>query len=239
MNAEVVGLQALVVFLLSACSLRTNRGSGDLITESRDVRDFDRVSLTGSGEVVITQTGEESLTVETDDNLMQYVRTEVTGGTLNLGIDTDGRSISPTRLRFTLTVKDVDGLKISGSGDITTGDFDTERLEVEVSGSGDVRIDALTVENVVVRISGSGDVELAGEATGQDIDISGSGKYRAGDLSSAEAKVTISGSGDATVWVTDSLDVRISGSGSVDYFGNPTTDLSGSGSGKIKSLGEK
>jgi hypothetical protein len=237
---KVLGLLAIVVFLLSACGFRVIRGSGDLVTESRSVSNFDRVSLSGSGEVIVTQSGEESLTVETDDNIIEYVTTEVRGGTLYLGFDTTGpKSISPTRLRFDLNVKELIGLKISGSGEITAASLDTDRLEVGVSGSGDVEIDSLTAQEVEVRISGSGNVELAGEATGQDITVSGSGKLRAGDLRSETVEVSISGSGDATVWAIESLDARISGSGSVEYYGSPTVDSSGSGSGKVRHLGGK
>ena len=76
-----------------------------MVSESRDVSGFDRVSLSGSGEVIITQSGEESLSVETDDNIMQYVKTEVRGGTLYLDIDAQGVAVlSPTRLTFTLSV---------------------------------------------------------------------------------------------------------------------------------------
>ena len=236
---KVAGLITLVVFLLSACGIGTVRGSGKLIAEARDVRDFDRVDLSGSGEVLITQSEEESLTVETDDNIMQYITTEVKGRTLELGVDIKGKGISPTRLRFTLNVKDLVGLNISGSGEITAGGLDTERLDVSVSGSGQVRVDSLKAENVDVRISGSGDVELAGEASRQDVDINGSGDYRAGDLRGETVEITISGSGDTTVWATGSLDVSINGSGSAEYYGSPTVDHSGSGSGKLQSLGEK
>jgi hypothetical protein len=237
---KAVGLLAIVILLLSACGFRIIRGSGKLVTESRSVRDFDRVSLSGSGEVVITQGGEESLTVETDDNVIKYVTTEVRGGTLYLGFDTERvRSISPTRLQFALSVKDLVGVKISGSGDIIAASLDTDRLDVGVSGSGDVEIDSLTAEDVEVQITGSGNVELAGEATGQDITISGSGELHAGDLKGETVEVTINGSGGVTVWAAESLDARINGSGSVKYYGNPTVDLSGSGSGKIRSLGEK
>lgn len=237
--SKTVGLLAVVV-LLSACGFQIIRGSGDLVTETRSVSNFDRVSLSGSGEVIVTQSGTESLTIETDDNVIEHVTTEVRGGTLYLGFDTTKvKSFSPSRLRFDLNVKDLVGVKISGSGDITAASLDTDRLDVGVSGSGDIQIDSLTADEVEVQISGSGNVELAGEATGQDITITGSGEFHAGDLRGETVEITISGSGSATIWVIQSLDARISGSGSVNYYGSPTVDSSGSGSGKIRGLGEK
>jgi hypothetical protein len=227
-----------LVLMLCACSLGAVRGSGKLITESRTVRDFDRVSLSGSGEVILTQGDGESLTVETDGNVMQYVTSEVRGGTLTLGTE-PGKRISPTRLKFTLRVRDLAGLRVSGSGDIDAERFDTDDLEITVSGSGEVQIDSLTADEVAIQISGSGDVELAGQVTGQEVTVSGSGKYRGGDVRSETVGVTISGSGDATVWATESLDARITGSGSVSYYGHPETSVSTPGSGKVRELGDK
>ena len=70
---------------MTACDAMAVNGSGDLITEVREVSGFDSIDLDGSGEVIITQGAGETLTVETDDNLMEHVETEVRGDTLHLG----------------------------------------------------------------------------------------------------------------------------------------------------------
>ena len=98
MKRHMILAVALTALLLSGCTLAGVRGSGDLVTESRQVSDFDRVALSGSGQVVITQGAEEGLSVEADDNLMQYVRTEVSGRTLELGLDAPGTIVRPSRL---------------------------------------------------------------------------------------------------------------------------------------------
>ena len=228
----------LAAIMLAACSFGVVRGSGRLVSDSRSVSDFDRVTLTTSGEVIISQGEEESLTVETDDNVMRHVTTQVEDGMLTLGTER-GKLISATRLTFNLTVRDLAGLRLTGSGDVTVERLDANRLEINVTGSGDVRIGLLAAKDVEVEITGSGDVDLAGQATGQDISVSGSGNYRGGDLRSDTVEITIRGSGGATVWATGSLDGSITGSGSVSYYGNPKTKTSASGSGKFSGLGEK
>jgi len=227
------------ILSVTACNASITTGSGNLITETREVSNFDSIDLSGSGEVIVTQGGGESLTIETDDNVMEHVKAEVNGGTLNLGFEDGLTAIAPTRLIFTVGVDDLTGLSISGSGDIESDRIETGRLDATISGSGDVQITDLTSDEVKARISGSGEIDLAGEAAAQDITIGGSGKYRAGDLRSESAEVNIGGSGDATVWVTETLFADISGSGSVDYYGQPSVSISGSGSGDITGLGEK
>jgi hypothetical protein len=237
-TSVMVLLLFVAVLTMTACNAVIT-GSGDLITETRQVSNFDRIELSGSGEVIVTQGGSESLSIETDDNVMKHVKAEVEGGTLKLGFEEGVSIISSTRLIFYVGVDDLTGVAISGSGDVETDMLETDSLEAAVSGSGDVRIADLTTGEVKASISGSGEIDLAGEAAAQDITISGSGQYLAADVCSESVSVSISGAGDATVCATGTLDANISGSGSVDYYGRPSVNSSGSGSGKINNLGDK
>ncbi|MCP4396718.1 MAG: DUF2807 domain-containing protein [bacterium] len=235
----VIAVLAIGSFLIGAGRIDRIKGSGKLIAESREVSNFDRIVLNGFGEVVITQGEEESLSVETDDNIMPYIATEVRRGTLYLEYDAKKvKRIAPTRLKFTLHLKHLVGLNIFGSGEISAMSLDTNDLDIDIDGSGDVQIDSLTAEKLEIRIDGSGKVTLAGVANGQDIKIDGSGKYFSGNLRSDTVKITLNGSGDTVVWATETLNAHINGSGSVNYYGSPAVDLSGSGSGKMKSLGD-
>jgi hypothetical protein len=48
-------LSVLVVLLLAGCGSTVIYGSGHVVTESRTVRNFDAVTLSGNGELTITQ----------------------------------------------------------------------------------------------------------------------------------------------------------------------------------------
>lgn len=225
------------MLLLSGCA--DVSGSGNLVTEDREVSGFEKIELDGSGEIIITQGDDESLRIETDDNIMEHVKAEVKGDTLELGFKSGFGSISPTRLTFYVGVSDLTGLSVSGSGDVEADRIDTGSLETSVSGSGAVRITELISGSIEVSISGSGRVEFAGGADDQDISISGSGEFDGGGLCGRSVKVKVSGSGDATICAEESLDADISGSGSIGYYGTPSVNMSGSGSGEIESLGER
>ncbi len=230
----------MVIFLIAtACNTRFIRGSGDVVSETREVSGFDGISLSGSGEVIVTQNGNQSLTIETDENVVEQIEARVENGELKIGVKSGFSILSTTRLIFYVEVDELKNVTISGSGDIESESIESDYFGAEISGSGDVQISDLTAVEVYTSISGSGEVDLAGKAANQDVSISGSGKYRAGDLCSESVEVTISGSGDATVCATETLVSKIGGSGSVKYYGHPTVDMSGSGSGKVTSLGEK
>lgn len=249
MNKSIILGLAAIALLASGCcgcpsflDLGGIRGSGNVVTEERRVSGFDRVSVTGSGRVVITQSDDESLNVEADDDLMQYIKTDVEGRTLVLGFtDTPRfRTLRPSRtIVFNVTLPRVSGLTITGSGDIEADDISAEDLEIRITGSGDVEIHSLRAEDLEVRVIGSGDVDLAGYASEQDVEISGSGKYRGEDLESQIARVRVSGSGEAVVWVSDALDVRITGSGDVDYYGDPDVTQRVTGSGDVSDRGAR
>jgi Putative auto-transporter adhesin, head GIN domain len=243
MNTKrLIPLTGMVVFLLlvSACGIIPDRGSGNLVSETRDVSGFDTVEFSGAGDVEIVQDGTESITIKTDDDVMPHVRTEVVGSTLQVYLDFSGiLSILPTRLNVTLHVKDLTGITASGAWDAHSDSLETTDLNILISGAGTISIDALTATDVLADISGAGKMELAGEVTSQDVSLSGAGKYLAGDLKSKTATMDISGAGDATLWVTGSLTVSVSGTGHVEYYGQPQVSFTESGSGTIKSLGDK
>jgi hypothetical protein len=212
MRGLVLGAATLVTMVaVSACDggVFGVRGSGNVITESRDVSGFNQIAVLGSGNVVVDVNGSESLTVEAEDNIMPLLKTEVRNGRLELSVES---SISPTvEVKYTITAATLDGLSISGSGNVAATGIDAEAFDVE--------------------ISGSGKVEPVGTAETLTLGISGSGRYAGEGLIASVGTVRVSGSGDAVVHVTDDLDAEVAGSGSVKYIGEPslTTSISGSG----------
>jgi Putative auto-transporter adhesin, head GIN domain len=203
---------ALLVIVLSLVACSVTRGSGQISSEPRQVSGFSKVELTGNGELTIEQTGTESLTISAEQNLLPRVSSEVSGDTLVLGPETIA-NIFPTRpIKYALTVKDLTGL--------------------EVSGSGSVNVSKLATTSLSSKISGSGQITANGTADDQDLDISGSGRYQAEQLIGKTVRVAISGSGSADVHATEVLDIQMSGSGTLTYTGNPpqvTQEISGSG----------
>lgn len=201
----------LALFLcLVDCS--STRGSGNIKTESRQVSGFSSVEVSGSAKLIVEQGAVESLSVTADDNLLQYLTSEVNGSKLTLG--TKGNtSISPTApITYTLSVKKLN----------------------EIGASGSVNVDAkgIQTDSLAVAVSGSANISISGQSPDQKIAISGSADYQAGNFNTKDTSISISGSAKAVVAVSDRLDVKVSGSGDVRYIGKPevTKDISGAGS---------
>ncbi len=191
----------------------TVRGSGNVVTEEREVSDFTSISLQGWGKLVIDQTGSESLSITGDDNFLPYIETEVRGRELIISIPSNTIFNDITDLTYHVTVKTIDNLDLSGAGDIEVLHLDSEDWHVNLSGAGNITV--------------------SGEVDTQTIVISGAGGYNAEELSSQEASIEHSGAGMAVVQVSDTLDVNISGLGSVEYIGDPTVNQTITGVGSV------
>lgn len=242
----------VIATVTTACAVpfrpRLIKGSGNIIVEDRKVSGFDKILVTGVGKVIITQGDSESLSIETDDNLMEYIETKVNGNTLEIGFKDDigfssnggQAALDPSDgFTFRVSVIDLEAILLSGAAKFEVEKLKTDQLRINLSGAGDVTVSDLNANLLDVVVSGAGDIELIGKVEVQNVLLSGFGRYQAFDLESQEADVTISGAGGADVWVTEKLALTISGAGDVNYYGSPTVTPDISGLGRIQSQGEK
>ena len=226
----------------STTSGRRIEGSGNVVSLSREVAGFDRIVLSGAGTVLVSQEGSESLVIETDDNLIDYLTSEVKGSTLEISVTDEARNatLDPTRgITYRVGVDDLHGLVLAGAGQFRADRLESDRIEIEVAGAGDVRVTDLTASEASIIISGSGGVHLAGVATSQEVTLGGAGNYDGADLESEQAGVTLSGTGDVVVWVTGTLTAALSGTGSISYYGDPTVSQNVTGTGAITGRGAR
>ena len=213
-------------------------GSGTIVVESRDVSGFDQVTLAGEGTIILVEGEDESVTIETDDNLLAHIETRVSGGTLTIATER-GVDIDPSAyVIYRVAAPEINGLTLTGAGSIELDEVEADTFSIVLSGAGGIEIDRLVADNLEVRISGVGSVDVAGTVTSQDVVLSGTGDYSGRDLESVTATVVTSGVGSATVWVTADLDATVSGVGSIDYYGSPQVTRSVTGLGDVNARGD-
>jgi hypothetical protein len=140
---KIVGLIVLVGILAIATvsckwTIGVVRGSGDIESEEREVSGFDEIQFTGIGNLIIEQGDEEELIVEADDNIIGLIETEVRGNELHIGFKRGVNIVPTSKVKFYLTVKDLDRIDLSGLGDIDCDEFETDGLKFNISGSGNI-----------------------------------------------------------------------------------------------------
>ena len=211
---------------------------GQTVKETRNVKDFTKVSFGVSGNLFIRFGNEFQVTIEGNKSDVREIETEVSGGRLIIKHENWRFSLNDERVTVNITMPEIEGLGVSGSGkaeimDVTKSD----NLKLSVSGSGKLLTADLDVDRLDCGISGSGDIVLAGKGSvdSADISISGSGGFSGESTEIDKLEISISGSGNSHCNVTGSLDASISGSGNVTYSGNPRVNARVSGSGHVRS----
>ncbi|MEA3495267.1 MAG: head GIN domain-containing protein [Bacteroidota bacterium] len=232
-NVKFIATFFILSLFLSSCSVKCEKGSGVVVKEVRELDEFTSIELSSSADVYITQGDEQSVYIEIDDNVLEFVKTEVKGNELE--IYTKGCIITSSKLKVFVTMKSLKDIDISGSGEIHgENQFHSNEMSLDVSGSGKIFL-SLQTNDLKTKISGSGEITLEGNANKHNISISGSGDLNAFKLKTVETDIDLSGSGEAFIDVVQKLDAKVSGSGDVEYNGDPKVRSKISGSGSVMS----
>lgn len=226
-------LAAIIALGTSGCYRAVSiEGNYNLVTETRDINDFDEISLESSINVEYVQADYYEVQVEAESNLIQWIETSVRNHNLTVEIYDNRNLREHYNITVTVFSPDINEINISGSGDFYCENLVNDEYDLNISGSGDVAM-GIDTYDLNAKISGSGNIELWGLAQDAKFTISGSGDIRAYDLEVEDCIAKISGSGDMHLWVTQKLDISISGSGDIFYMGTPTVDARITGSGNI------
>jgi hypothetical protein len=250
-------LPFLFIFMASTLAVAQNR-------ETRNVDNFTKISFRVPGKLYLKQGSPQKVEIQGDRDILKEIETEVDGNRLIIGkpgkwFDWGFNNNDNDKITVYITVPNIEGLSVSGSGDLIgqtkiTGDD----LDLNVSGSGSLQIDAEATGDVEADVSGSGDIDLKGKFRSFNSDVSGSGKVKlAANISeladfgvsgsgrimasgsAGSVKTSISGSGKvlAADLETTRCQVRISGSGDVEINVKNELDATISGSGSVSYRG--
>ena len=220
-----------IVIDLNGSGLEKVKGSGNVVSETRQFPDFNRVKLEGQGKVFITRGENQSLEVKTSHDILPHIETIVRNG--KLIISHKNKNLRPTTLNLFITVNDLKGTSIAGSGEIKGNSrFISDNFSAEISGSGSIDLDLETTRHEYLNYL-SDTLYLSGIADSHSAKITGSGKIHAFDMQARIASVSITGSGDCLLTATDQLSAKITGSGDALYKGHPQIGKTITGSGKV------
>ena len=223
--------QALIVWLVSAAVVASSlactvsgmelggvRGSGHVVEEVREVSAFTGVELATWGNLTIEVGEKEELRIQAEDNVIEYLEARVDGDMLEIKTRPGIALMSVEPVNFFLTVKELDTIVVSGSGDVRGPDLEADRIEVAIYGSGDVELGDLDADAVELKVIGSGDMDVTGvRAREQSINISGSGDVDVGTVQADSVDVRIPGSGELDVFAGEVGEQSVAISGSGDY----------------------
>lgn len=195
---------AIGVVFSTNCSFGINKfsgvkGSGNAKTETRNVSGFNRVDASNAVNVEITVQNNFSVTVEADDNLLQNIKTEVSGDTLKIYSE-EGMS-TKSKINVKISMPQIEGLELSGASNGNVTNVKADSFEIKASGASKVKID--------------------GTAKELNAEASGASKLDAENLRVENADVEATGASSAVVSATDQLNLEASGASRISYTGEP------------------
>lgn len=193
------------------------KGNGTMATEVRELDPYETISVNGSIYVTLTSGKEGSITLEAEENLLEYI--EIINKNGNLRIKTKDqvslRTSHGKGIKINIPVTEVSKLALNGSGDIEgTFPLKTNQLKLSVNGSGDIDVN-VAVEKLKAAVAGSGDIDIFGEAKEFNAAVTGSGDIDAKALKATMCKATVTGSGDISLHASEQLIAKIVGSGDI------------------------
>lgn len=239
MRGAILGAILVPVLMLGACSIGEASENGGR-REARDfaVGAFDKISLLGSPNVIVTVGGAPSVRAEGDGRLLEKLEVKVENGILRIGYKKGNWSLGWGKDHGPVTVHvstpSLTGAEVAGSGDMKIDKVEGGDFAGEIAGSGEIELASMRARKASFAIAGSGGVTANGTAETADFSIAGSGDVRAGGLEVKRASVSIAGSGNVETKATESADIDIMGSGDVLVSGGAKCSVNKMGSGDVR-----
>lgn len=235
---QAIGL----IFIATAASIAPgqawSQNAGPIISRSYPVRGFDRVEAAGPYDVVIRTGAGPSVSASGPQALMQRMIVEVRGGELKIHPRREQRSFrwnSRSRVRVTVTVPQLRGAELAGSGDMRIDQVRGPSFDGSVAGSGNLLLGGVDVGSFKLSVAGSGDARAGrGRAQNVDISVAGSGDADTRGIASPTASISVAGSGRVSAYANRAANVSVIGSGDVEVIGGARCTVSRMGSGKVR-----
>jgi len=224
---------------VAGCQVNAQEAPGRNITRNYQVGNFQQIEVAGPYDVEVRTGTNPSVSANGSEKLLEKTVVEVKGDKLLIRPENNHSFFhfgwsSRGKAHFTVTVPQLSGATIAGSGDVQVDKVQGDRFEGTVAGSGGIVVGNMDVQTLKLAIAGSGGVKGSGKAKSADYDIAGSGGIDGSGIVAEQAKISIAGSGDVKAHATGSADVSIMGSGDVEVSGGAKCKVSKAGSGDVR-----
>src|SRR5215218_5405828 len=188
------------------------KGSGKRQMQKREVAAFTSISTEGAFTIEVTCQKDLSLEVEGDDNVLEYVSSDVSGNVLRLKNTKNYSTNEP--VKFKISVPNLEGLSLNGAGRIDVKGMNNDKFEIDANGA----------PTIVV----SGTTKVI------DIGANGAVKVDTTKLHASRGVVDTNGASRVDLDVTDQLDATVNGPSTITYKGDPVVNKTVRGPGKIE-----
>src|SRR5438067_10168896 len=230
----------IAVTAVTGCHAQAGNDGGSTVSKNYNVGNFSAIEVAGPYDVEVRTGANPSVSARGSERLLERTVVEVNGDKLVIHTEHNHSFFhfgwsSHGEAKFIVTVPQLSGATIAGSGGIRVDKVSGRAFEGTVAGSGGLDVAAMDVQQLKLSIAGSGGVKAgAGKAQSAEYEIAGSGDIDAGAVQAQALKASIAGSGGIKAHSSGTADVSIMGSGDVDVSGGAKCTISKAGSGNVR-----
>lgn len=213
-------------FLLSSCGFIDRirvKGNGNIGSKVYDYKDFTSLDISNNMSVFLQQSPNYSVKVETDDNIIPYIRIRKAGEG-ELEIDTkDNSNLNPSdAINIYISAPAIDKIIVTGVSQIETqGKFaQDKKIFIELSGASTGNV-SLRAPEVEIKATGASTLTADGECRDIKANATGASTINAFELKSENCQADASGASTTRIFSSISLKADASGASTVKYKGKP------------------
>ena len=226
----LIGLSTLFI---SCDNFHDNAPSANVTTQERFVQDYTGIEITDAFLVDIEYSAtEESIIIEANDNLHQFIEVEKVNGILRIKLrDMVNIRGNATFKAHIITKNYLDSFSASGASRMTLiNPQEAADVNIRLSGAsfltGEIMADAITAY-----IDGASNASLSGIANTINVNADGASLVGSFEMIAGTAYLQMSGASNASLTINDEINLRASGASVLMYKGSASKnhiDLSGS-----------
>ena len=229
-------MKNILFILLATClvtSCRYKTGSGNIITQNRNLGAFTTLSVGGDFDVEVTKGNNTKVIVEADDNIIDDIETSMDNGQLKISIR-NGLSYNNVHMKVFVTVSELNKISSSASADVDVKDELSSENAIDLSASSGSSIKIIiNTPEANANASSGGEIDISGRTKNFEVEVSSGSTINAMKLLSENTTAQASSGGTATVHASVKLDAQASSGGTISYRGAATTIIKESSGGSI------
>jgi len=225
MKTAIKVFSLLLIIGLTSCKSDINfgkgiDGSGNIITEKRNVNQkFTKISTSSGVNVILEQGSPTMVEVETDDNLIEHVVTEVENGTLVVKIQ--GNISMMTSINVRIKTETISSLEsTSGSSIKSKNTINGSSIALKSSSGSEIKVD-LEYESVSCESSSGSEIKASGKTLRLETKSSSGSEIDARNLAANEVYAQSTSGSSTIVNPIVKLDGKASSGSSIDYIKEP------------------
>lgn len=230
-------ISILLALFISSCSFNANfgtgeRGSGVVTQDTRNAsEEFTTISAAEGLDVYVTQANETSIYIEADDNIIDFIKTDIKDGKLSIHTS---KNIGNATKKIYVTLPIITKLKSSsGANVIVKNTIETNKIALNASSGSNIKLE-ITANEIKAKSSSGANIRISGSTNNLFTNASSGSNIKAKKLITKTCNAAASSGSGISLNVSEDLKANASSGGAISYTGNANVEKNNSVSGSIK-----